>query len=272
MQNISDQLQIFSTQELNDLTLSHSDRLVRISALLEREKGWEAIEVPLSAMHFPQYLTSNQMFLSGKTLKALFPQMVDEISSQFYKPLPTLGFMSANGNLLIHRGYYPKIESGYTLSDILQPLSEIGKEYFLSKKTISRIISYKDNQQLSIPSRQGKTQMGVGSSFIIESKYPQENSFIIQRGHGYVGDSVNGICPTIRRNSFEHNTSVNGIRRLTEIECERLQGFPDNWTQYGNYGELVKPIPKTQRYKLCGNAVTAKMVELIGDRIINHLE
>lgn len=62
------------------------------------------------------------------------------------------------------------------------------------------------------------------------------------------------------------------IRRLTEIECERLQGFPDNWTQYGNYDGVVKPIPKTQRYKLCGNAVTAKMVELIGRRIIKNFK
>lgn len=144
-------------------------------------------------------------------------------------------------------------------------------------------------------------------------------TFILSKGHGYVEDSVNDICPTIRRNSFEHNTEVvhvssatkqgyevakegdsinlqfpesktrrgrvgkgvaqtldcncnqgiiqGNIRRLTEIECERLQGYPDNFTQYGNYDGIIKPIPKTQRYKLCGNAVSAVMLELIGKRI-----
>ena len=62
-------------------------------------------------------------------------------------------------------------------------------------------------------------------------------------------------------------TVIGGVRRLTEIECERLQGFPDNYTQYGNYNGSIKPIAKTQRYKLIGNAVTVDIVELIAKRL-----
>lgn len=47
------------------------------------------------------------------------------------------------------------------------------------------------------------------------------------------------------------------IRRLTPLECERLQGFPDNWTQYGADDESISD---TQRYKCCGNAVTTNVV------------
>lgn len=47
------------------------------------------------------------------------------------------------------------------------------------------------------------------------------------------------------------------IRRLTPVECERLQGFPDNWTQYGADGEKISD---TQRYKCCGNAVTVNVI------------
>lgn len=43
------------------------------------------------------------------------------------------------------------------------------------------------------------------------------------------------------------------IRRLTPLECERLQGFPDNWTVGSD----------TQRYKQCGNAVTVNVVEAV---------
>lgn len=75
------------------------------------------------------------------------------------------------------------------------------------------------------------------------------------------------ICPTISSNAFQENNLLCGIRRLTEIECERLQGFPDNWTQYGNYNGTIKPIAKTQRYKLIGNAVTVDIVELIAKRL-----
>jgi DNA (cytosine-5)-methyltransferase 1 len=53
------------------------------------------------------------------------------------------------------------------------------------------------------------------------------------------------------------------IRRLTPIECERLQGFPDDHTSFGNYDGVVKPMSNTQRYKQCGNAVTVDVVAAV---------
>lgn len=50
------------------------------------------------------------------------------------------------------------------------------------------------------------------------------------------------------------------IRRLTPVECERLQAFPDNWTKYGADGEIISD---TQRYKCCGNAVTTSVITAI---------
>ena len=54
------------------------------------------------------------------------------------------------------------------------------------------------------------------------------------------------------------------LRKLTPIECERLQGFPDNWTKYGVDG---KEISDTQRYKMCGNAVTVDVIEYIAKNL-----
>jgi DNA (cytosine-5)-methyltransferase 1 len=56
------------------------------------------------------------------------------------------------------------------------------------------------------------------------------------------------------------------IRRLTPIECERLQGFPDQHTAYGNYDGEVKKISNTQRYKQCGNAVTVDVVQAVAEQ------
>lgn len=56
------------------------------------------------------------------------------------------------------------------------------------------------------------------------------------------------------------------IRRLTPKECERLQGFPDNWTAQGTDGA----ISDTQRYKMCGNAVTTKVVQAVFERILTN--
>lgn len=46
------------------------------------------------------------------------------------------------------------------------------------------------------------------------------------------------------------------IRRLTPVECERLMGFPDNWTAEGTQGK----VSDTQRYKMCGNAIVVDVV------------
>jgi DNA (cytosine-5)-methyltransferase 1 len=58
----------------------------------------------------------------------------------------------------------------------------------------------------------------------------------------------------------------NKIRRLTPIECERLQGFPDNWTKIG---KELGDISDSQRYKMCGNAVTVDVVKKVAERIKN---
>ena len=50
-------------------------------------------------------------------------------------------------------------------------------------------------------------------------------------------------------------TNATCVRRLTPIECERLQGFPDNWTA----GQA-----DTNRYKQMGNAVTVNVAHYIG--------
>ena len=56
---------------------------------------------------------------------------------------------------------------------------------------------------------------------------------------------------------FKNDMDEYRIRRLTPRECERLQGFPDDWTKYGKDDELISD---TQRYKCCGNAVTTFVV------------
>lgn len=91
---------------------------------------------------------------------------------------------------------------------------------------------------------------------------------------------ANTVTPDAYLARGERNRDENGkavltsmhdrrIRRLTEVECERLQGFPDNFTEYGDYDGVIKKVAKSQRYKMLGNAVTCKVVEEIGKRLLN---
>lgn len=69
--------------------------------------------------------------------------------------------------------------------------------------------------------------------------------------------------PTLRSDRSGLKVSNNTqIRRLTPTECERLQGFPDGWTE----GQS-----DTQRYKQLGNAVSVPVVKAVGERLIDQL-
>lgn len=90
---------------------------------------------------------------------------------------------------------------------------------------------------------------------------------IIDDTQGFDGIRTFDISPTMRANRSGLKVSNGGgrIRRLTPLECERLQAFPDGWTAVGGDG---LPMSDTQRYKMCGNAVTTNVVQAIFERIL----
>lgn len=54
------------------------------------------------------------------------------------------------------------------------------------------------------------------------------------------------------------------VRRLTPIECERLQGFPDNYTQIPWKGKEEKDCPISPRYKALGNSMAVPVMKFLG--------
>ena len=57
------------------------------------------------------------------------------------------------------------------------------------------------------------------------------------------------------------------VRRLTPRECERLQGFPDDWTLIPWRGKPADQCPDGPRYKALGNSMAVNCMEWIGERI-----
>jgi DNA (cytosine-5)-methyltransferase 1 len=66
------------------------------------------------------------------------------------------------------------------------------------------------------------------------------------------------ICPTPNRH---------GVRRLTPTECERLQGFPDGFTQIPYRNKPADKCPDGPRYKALGNSMAVPVMRWIGERI-----
>ena len=67
---------------------------------------------------------------------------------------------------------------------------------------------------------------------------------------------------------------ADAVRRITPLEAERLQGFPDNWTiPYGIVGDCSDSgLLDSQRYAALGNAVTVNVAEWLGTRLKRELE
>ena len=86
------------------------------------------------------------------------------------------------------------------------------------------------------------------------------------------GDFSTGedVAQTVRSAHGQPGCDTAGlaVRRLTPLECERLQAFPDEWTRWKLVnGELVEQSDSA-RYRQVGNAVTTSVVEWIAHRLV----
>ncbi len=84
------------------------------------------------------------------------------------------------------------------------------------------------------------------------------------------------VCPTLQGANAGATSDMRPcvhrdmmVRRLTPRECERLMGFKDDWTRFGENGEEIADGP---RYRMVGNAVAVPVAEWIGKRIMEAAE
>ena len=79
---------------------------------------------------------------------------------------------------------------------------------------------------------------------------------------GYAGSEE--LSPTLLKEMGDNQVAFAknmAVRRLTEVECERLQGFPDNYTN------IRENCPSSHRYKALGNSMAVPVMKWIGGRI-----
>lgn len=88
-------------------------------------------------------------------------------------------------------------------------------------------------------------------------------------------EEVNGTLQAKEQGQNLNSNNVartgNTVRRLTPLECERLQSFPDNWTNIGDWvdskGKLHKGDADTPRYKALGNSIALPFWDWLLGRI-----
>ena len=155
---------------------------------------------------------------------------------------PKIVFLENVKGLLSH-------EKGNTFARIIQTLGELGYDvqwmvlnsrFFGVPQSRERVFIIGNLRGESRPKILPFKESGAGND---EKHIPREKASLFRRSMQDT-ESWNGSLPV--------------LRRLTPIECERLQGFPDGWTE---------GVSDSQRYRQLGNAVTVNVIKAIAEKL-----
>lgn len=136
-------------------------------------------------------------------------------------------------------------QDGRVLGDILEPSDVIDDKYFFTDKQVERLTYLRGAKSFERVSKDGhKYTYSEGAIRPVDYDYLPSRTLLT--GEGSISRTTHVI------------DDDRGWRRLTPIECERLNGFPDDWTE---------GITDSMRYFTMGNALVVGIIERIGEVI-----
>lgn len=104
---------------------------------------------------------------------------------------------------------------------------------------------------------------------------PEKTGITIYRirsfGEYVESDHASTLKARDHKDSTDLIVTEDGVRRLTPVECERLQGFPDFHTQISWRGKDAADCPDGPRYRAIGNSMAVPVMRWIGERILAAL-
>jgi DNA (cytosine-5)-methyltransferase 1 len=157
-------------------------------------------------------------------------------------------------------------DKGILLKDVLE--SDVDEKYFLSEKMISwldrhsikmgiEIKKLNENQKSSCLTSSAQTKQNLSTDYIIQNREVRQLNPSLESGgvQPYQQNRVydaDGISPALCAFKSDLNIKLNNqIRRLTPVECERLQTVNDNYTNH---------VSDSQRYRMLGNGWTVDVI------------
>lgn len=200
----------------------------------------------------------------GRTLDTILHTLIDDLgySSTVYKVLNAKNYgVPQNRERIIIVGFrdcgggfsFPETtDDTKTIKDIIESKPVVAK-YYLSETYVASMRKHRERHEAK----------GNGFGYEIKS-YSQIANAIVCGGMGKERNLVidmrqKDLTPTTH---IKGKINLEGIRKMTPVEWERLQGFPDNWTN---------GIADVHRYKQMGNSVAVPMIENVSLNVIAEL-
>lgn len=179
----------------------------------------------------------------------------DQITTRFNKgggksPFLNSGYY-ADGVAYTIKSQAKISSSAMVLGDVLESDSHVPDEYWVEEKRLKAWRYLKDAKSVE------RTHKGSGVTYnYAEGKMAFPD--LLTNPSRTILTAEGGNTPS----RFKHIIQTkNGYRRLTPVELERLNGFPDNWTRNGNFDIVV---PDAKRAFFMGNALVIGLIERVG--------
>lgn len=172
---------------------------------------------------------------------------------------PFLNYGSFDGETVVtSKVMSPKAKKPIVLGDVLLDSKEVPEEYFVPDSKLGEWQYLKGSKKIERVSKSGfKYHYAEGSMAFPD--LPENPSRTILTGEG-------GSTPS----RFKHIIFQDGrYRRLTPVELERLNGFPDNWTAMGDSGVTVGD---GRRAFFMGNALVVGLIEMVGKKLASNID
>ncbi len=186
----------------------------------------------------------------------------DEISLRFNKgggksPFSNSGYFE-NGVAYTVKSEAKLSKEISVLGDVLQPDSQVPDDYWVEDKRLKEWKYLKGAKSIE------RTHKGSGTSYTYaEGKMAFPD--LLSNPSRTILTAEGGNTPS----RFKHIIQTkNGYRRLTPVELERLNGFPDNWTQTDEIGNIVTD---SKRAFFMGNALVIGLIEKVGKVIAKEI-
>jgi len=187
----------------------------------------------------------------------------DQISTRFNKgggksPFLNSGYY-ADGVAYTTRSDAKPSSSPMVLGDVLTSDSQVPDEYWVEEKRLKEWKYLKGAKSIE------RTHKGSGVTYnYAEGKMAFPD--LLTNPSRTILTAEGGNTPS----RFKHIIQTkNGYRRLTPLELERLNGFPDNWTQKNELGVIVAD---TKRAFFMGNALVIGLIERVGKVIAQEMK
>ena len=186
----------------------------------------------------------------------------DGISAHFNKGAGKSPFLSA-GYYADGIAYTVKSEANLSknvmlLGDVLVPDSKVPDEYWVEEKRLKEWKYLKGAKSIE------RTHKGSGTRYnYAEGKMAFPD--LLTNPSRTILTAEGGNTPSRFKHIIE---TKNGYRRLTPVELERLNGFPDNWTQTDDKDEV---LADSKRAFFMGNALVIGLIEKVGKVIASEI-